>query len=400
MVNFVFFGSFDPINNNYMTIFQYLIDKYNPYKLFIIPVNNEKSIIAPIESRIDMIKLSLNTLSNNYKYKILIWEPRKIITTNRGKQMICDNIQSRYKDTLKVIIGSDSLQHSIWNKFPYNIIVLPRMNYDYNETNSDNITLDLDYQDREIISSKTIRDYLDDNEELLANLYHPTIIKYIRDYNLYSDKSNFSDLKTIIPVEYKTLDMDLIILIGSPGSGKTTIGKMLADRKRYKFISTGDLWRQCESQQGKDNELGKQYDYIAGIRSINRALFKERLEKFIMNQLINIFNEHINRSDNMNYGIVIDGFKENDFTHFQMNIGKINKVYELLVDTEIAKDRMINRQNNRSDDDVENIEKRLKIYHNFYGKNVHRELEQLGIQLIQIITNNLSYEQVISSFII
>jgi len=43
-----------------------------------------------------------------------------------------------------------------------------------------------------------------------------------------------------------------IVMLGAPGSGKSTIGKGLADRLGYHYVSTGDLARQLV-EQGMDD---------------------------------------------------------------------------------------------------------------------------------------------------
>lgn len=43
-----------------------------------------------------------------------------------------------------------------------------------------------------------------------------------------------------------------IVILGAPGSGKSTIGKGLADRLGYHYVSTGDLARQLV-EQGMDD---------------------------------------------------------------------------------------------------------------------------------------------------
>ncbi len=61
--------------------------------------------------------------------------------------------------------------------------------------------------------------------------------------------------------QYLTMNIKLIFLIGFMGSGKSTIGKMLAQRLNYDFIDS-DLW--IENEQGKNitsifTEKGESY---------------------------------------------------------------------------------------------------------------------------------------------
>ena len=53
-----------------------------------------------------------------------------------------------------------------------------------------------------------------------------------------------------------------IILIGMMGSGKTTVGKILADEINFKFIDSDDLIEKQEDKSITDIFLSKVEDYF------------------------------------------------------------------------------------------------------------------------------------------
>jgi len=57
----------------------------------------------------------------------------------------------------------------------------------------------------------------------------------------------------------------IITISGMPGSGKTTVGRILAERLRYKFYSMGDLRGKMAMERGLTidqlNELGEKEDW-------------------------------------------------------------------------------------------------------------------------------------------
>jgi shikimate kinase len=53
-----------------------------------------------------------------------------------------------------------------------------------------------------------------------------------------------------------------IILIGMMGSGKTTVGKILADEINFKFIDSDDLIEKQEDKSITDIFLSKGEDYF------------------------------------------------------------------------------------------------------------------------------------------
>ncbi len=57
----------------------------------------------------------------------------------------------------------------------------------------------------------------------------------------------------------------IIVISGSPGSGKSTVGKILAKDLGYKFYSMGDLRGQMAMERGLTidqlNEIGKTEDW-------------------------------------------------------------------------------------------------------------------------------------------
>ena len=54
--------------------------------------------------------------------------------------------------------------------------------------------------------------------------------------------------------------MNSIIILGLPGSGKSTYGRLLAERLGTIHISFGDIYRSIKSEEGNENLKGKELD--------------------------------------------------------------------------------------------------------------------------------------------
>ena len=137
----------------------------------------------------------------------------------------------------------------------------------------------------------------------------------------------------------------MIILLGAPGSGKSTQGQMLVDRGKVRWISMGEILRQ--NIKGKNLEhmkLGKLLDSNEVIQTLNEALQK--------------------LGDKPK--LILDGFPRSvDHAKWllnQKNQGKINisAMINLFVEESIVKQRLMNR--GRLDDNLEVVTDRYKIY--------------------------------------
>ena len=71
-------------------------------------------------------------------------------------------------------------------------------------------------------------------------------------------------------------DKERICLIGMPGSGKSTIGKQLAEKLKYSFFDTDNEIEKKENTKIKDIFSKKGEDYF---RSVEKTIFDELMNK-------------------------------------------------------------------------------------------------------------------------
>lgn len=176
-----------------------------------------------------------------------------------------------------------------------------------------------------------------------------------------------------------------IVMLGKPGSGKGTVGKMLAKQLEMTHISSGELFRSYIKKAG---EIGKEIEkYVSQGKLVPDDLAIKLVEKRLV---------EIDCKD----GVILDGFPRTIMQAEALDIFlkrqkcKINIAVELeLSDQDIIK-RIVNRREcsnvecreiynlefkkpkqegicdlcgsqliQREDDKVETVEQRLKTYH-------------------------------------
>ncbi|AZS49251.1 adenylate kinase [Bacillus phage vB_BpsS-140] len=128
-----------------------------------------------------------------------------------------------------------------------------------------------------------------------------------------------------------------IVLIGCAGSGKSTMGKLLADVSNGTYISTGDIARRMEAVGLYDSTTGK--------------LAPERLMRMCLEEDL----------DNASDVVILDGFPRTvaQARYLETIVDTID-VIMLNISREEATSRLIAR--GRKDDTKENIERRMERY--------------------------------------
>lgn len=135
--------------------------------------------------------------------------------------------------------------------------------------------------------------------------------------------------------------MNCIVLIGSPCSGKSTIGKKLAEEVGYKYVSSGDIARQMAKEDGTAENL------TAG----NMAP-----EDKMRAEITKVFNGYDN--------IVLDGFPRftEQWDWMMMNFKHKYEFAFIVIDVPVI--TLINRMISRNRADDVSFMDRVKYYAN------------------------------------
>jgi len=161
----------------------------------------------------------------------------------------------------------------------------------------------------------------------------------------------------------------MIILMGSPGSGKSTQGQLLTDRKKLRWISMSDILRRNASQKYlKKMQAGELFS--------GQVVFKA-----LSNELTKLGDKP---------ELILDGFPRSqdqvEWLLVQTTQGKItvSAVINIIVDKKTAEERLLKR--GRVDDELSKIDKRLKIYEQTYAP-IFQALKAHHIHILEINGN-------------
>ncbi len=169
--------------------------------------------------------------------------------------------------------------------------------------------------------------------------------------------------------------MKIISVLGLPGSGKGTLCKQISEKYHCKWLSAGNLLRKTNDQQI--------------IKIINTG-------KLVPSDIIvDLICKEINKSEPDNYDfIILDGFPRSidNLKHF-LNNKPIDLIINLDISEDIVCSRLLCREDNRDDDNIDTIKERILVY-----KNLTTEiLNESQIQCIHLNANQ-SQQNVFKSF--
>lgn len=158
----------------------------------------------------------------------------------------------------------------------------------------------------------------------------------------------------------------MIILLGVPGSGKSTQGQMLADRGHLKWLSMGDI---CRRQASPDQ--------------LKRMLSGELLDDEETIGFLKMELKHI--PDNPQ--LILDGFprksRQTDWLLEEHHSGRmhVSAVVNLYAEEAIVEKRLLSR--GRHDDNRQTIANRFEIYEKS-SRPVIDHMQQNGIPILTI----------------
>jgi adenylate kinase len=153
-----------------------------------------------------------------------------------------------------------------------------------------------------------------------------------------------------------------IIMIGGPGSGKSTYSKIITEKLKIPHIYTGDMMRDLAKQ---DTPEGKK---VKDLMSQGKFAPLEVVVKAVK--------DRVSKPDAQN-GYVFDGFPRNVEQAERMKQEKID--YDYVINLEVSEEEIIKRltARGREDDKPEIIKKRLDVYQketepllNYYRDNI------------------------------
>jgi len=171
-----------------------------------------------------------------------------------------------------------------------------------------------------------------------------------------------------------------LIIFGAPGSGKGTQSDLIVEKYKLTHLSTGDLLRK---EIAEKSDLGQIADS-----------FISKGELVPDEMIIDILSKHIENQDKGSNGVILDGFPRTvaQAEALEILLNKFNKDVSVLIDLRVEENELVDRlmlrgqTSGRSDDNLETIQKRLKVYHkktepvnDFYrNRNKYTDIDGTG----------------------
>lgn len=154
----------------------------------------------------------------------------------------------------------------------------------------------------------------------------------------------------------------MIILFGPAGSGKSTQGRLLADKFGWKWLSVGQVLR----DSGRFSQTLKEGKLVDD------------------DEVINLMNYEIGKADAEGENVVLDGYPRDEVqAKWLYDNGKMQNV-EMVIVLNVPKEELWNRieKRGRSDDTKEVVERRFEVF----WENIEKILtlfEKAGVKIIE-----------------
>lgn len=378
----LYFGKFNPINENHIRIIEYIKNKYNPNMFVIIPHVYDmfqyglKSLIVPINDRIYLIteRLKLMILNN-----ICTWKSN-MHTGLFNIHKIVDFLSDHFKISVTHVLYGSKLSdivncinytdHPL--KFKFIVVNTDQLSSNHNQIIIEKISSPNECTPK--ICSSWIRSMLSNGNKVSSEFCHPVIANLIKDCEMYYSFANIDQIITII---------------GPPGSGKTTIGKIIANQNNYHFISTGDIYRNTE------------FNNPVLFKKLELLKYNKKYTLFANAISLLVISEIYNNLYNINGSVIIEGLKCGNLTEICKYIKPVNFVININADINSLLNRIKNRKT-RIDDHCSYA--RIDQYFKQYQSKIQHEIEECqlkysSIKYHSIETSNLSVDQTIGQIL-
>lgn len=140
-----------------------------------------------------------------------------------------------------------------------------------------------------------------------------------------------------------------LILIGIQGAGKSTQGNLLSEKLNIPYLSTGHIFREMAKEKTPEGRYIKETINAGYLIPDDRTL--------------QIVSEYLHRSE-YEKGYILDGFPRTTIQAEAFENG-IKKVIYLKVSDKEALWRLSGRDDEREDDTLKAIRKRIDLFHKF-----------------------------------
>ena len=147
---------------------------------------------------------------------------------------------------------------------------------------------------------------------------------------------------------FEAINGPKVIMIGGPGSGKSTYSELITKELNIEHIYTGDMMRALSKQDTPDG------------RKVKELLSKGEFAPTPI--VINAVKERLKKPDAQK-GYIFDGFPRSVEQAEMME--KANIEYDHVINLQVSEEEVIRRltARGRADDKPEIIKNRLKVYH-------------------------------------